>query len=512
MANTNKVLKTRIVQKFDTAANWEQSTLVLLKGELALDELNRIKIGNGTSKWSELPFAVDGKATAISFPTELPAVDSTDCKAGELVLTPDGKLWCLTGSDETPAERAWVDLTNKAEIEGLQEALQSAVVALRTEMAQKDEAHDAALVALQATVGSGASDLEALASQLNDRIDAVEADVTTNAENIGANRADLDEVTAEVEALDTAFDTVTGDNDEVPVIKRRLKATAMPAEVYDHEAGKINASVLPSFVDDVVEGLVCIGSDATEQTYSLTHNGDSVVGFFAVLGADVEGSERNLKFVTAADPESIKDVDLGSLPHEENGITYKFPQKPAEAIIAPSSSMIYVDVKTNMTYRWSGSQFVVVASDLALGETASTAYAGDKGAEVYAEVFTNETGLKARATALEGEVADLKEVDAAHDAAIVALNGSIEGLRQDAEAKHQELEDEIASSVVALKTESEKADAAHDAAIVSLQSQINSMGANVQAMDLDTVLDNSGDTLNTNYIVLDCGDAEVVNP
>lgn len=510
MANTNKVLKTRIVQKFDTAENWEKSTLILLKGELALDELNRIKIGNGTSKWSELPFAVDGKATAISFPTELPAVDSADCKAGELVLTPDGKLWCLTGSDEVPAERAWVDLTNKAEIEGLQEALQSAVVALRTEMAQKDEAHDAALVALQASVGSGASDLEALASQLNDRIDAVESDVTTNAENIGANRADLDEVTAEVEALDTAFDTITGENDEVPVVKRRLKASAMPTEVYDAAAGKINASVLPSFVDDVIEGLVCINESDTDATYTLTHNGDAIIGFFGASGA-VEGSTRALKFITAGTPAA---TNLSAVKYEENGVTYTFPADPSqeENRLAPSSSIIYVDVRTNKTYRWSGSQFVVVASDLALGETASTAYAGDKGAEVYAEVFTDETGLKARATALEGEVASLKEVDASHDAAIVALNGSIETLRQDAEAKHQELEDEIASSVVALKTESEKADAAHDAAIVSLQSQINSMGANVQAMDLDTVLDNSGDTLNTNYIVLDCGDAEVVNP
>ena len=40
---------------------------------------------------------------------------------------------------------------------------------------------------------------------------------------------------------------------------------------------------------------------------------------------------------------------------------------------------IYVDIETNTTYRWSGSQYTKTASDLSLGETSSTAYAGDKG-------------------------------------------------------------------------------------------------------------------------------------
>lgn len=40
---------------------------------------------------------------------------------------------------------------------------------------------------------------------------------------------------------------------------------------------------------------------------------------------------------------------------------------------------IYVDTTTNKTYRWGGSQYVEISASLALGETASTAYAGDKG-------------------------------------------------------------------------------------------------------------------------------------
>jgi hypothetical protein len=40
---------------------------------------------------------------------------------------------------------------------------------------------------------------------------------------------------------------------------------------------------------------------------------------------------------------------------------------------------IYVDTTANLTYRWGGSSYVEISKSLALGETSSTAYAGDKG-------------------------------------------------------------------------------------------------------------------------------------
>lgn len=40
---------------------------------------------------------------------------------------------------------------------------------------------------------------------------------------------------------------------------------------------------------------------------------------------------------------------------------------------------IYVAKDTNLTYRWGGSAYVEISASLALGETSSTAYAGDKG-------------------------------------------------------------------------------------------------------------------------------------
>lgn len=445
----NKVLRTRIAQKFATAEQWQSSQLVLLKGELAIDEQNRIKIGDGLKTWSELPFVVDGKATAISFPNELPAANSPEYNPGNLVLTPDGKLWCLVEEGES---REWVDLTNKADIQ----ALQAGMVALQNET----EGLQSAIIALQAALES---------SQVDDELEAIRTDVAANTGNIAA--------------------------------------------IYDAQAGKINSNVLPSFVDDVVEGLVCISESDNDATYRLTHNGDAVTGFFGASGAD-SGATRNLSFICAGSPAS---ENLSAVSYEENGVTYSFPTDPVADKIDPSSSIIYVDVRTNKTYRWSGSQFVVVASDLALGETSSTAYAGDKGAEVYSEVFTTtaeHTSLQDRAAALEARATALEEKDAAHEASLLAI-------QSECEAKHQALEDEFASGIVALKQESEQKDAAHDAAIVALQQQVdaievsaasvNSFSEVLEATPTKKVMINGveEEVLDVDEIIFDCGDASV---
>lgn len=47
--------------------------------------------------------------------------------------------------------------------------------------------------------------------------------------------------------------------------------------------------------------------------------------------------------------------------------------------VTGESGKIYIATDTNKTYRWGGSAYVEISESLALGETASTAYAGNKG-------------------------------------------------------------------------------------------------------------------------------------
>ena len=51
--------------------------------------------------------------------------------------------------------------------------------------------------------------------------------------------------------------------------------------------------------------------------------------------------------------------------------------------ITGEDSKIYVAKNANITYRWSGTAYVAIGSDLALGETSSTAYRGDMGKTAY---------------------------------------------------------------------------------------------------------------------------------
>lgn len=61
---------------------------------------------------------------------------------------------------------------------------------------------------------------------------------------------------------------------------------------------------------------------------------------------------------------------------------------------------IYVDTTTNLTYRWSGSAYVEISQSIALGETSSTAYAGDKGKANATKIanIINGTQVVAKAT------------------------------------------------------------------------------------------------------------------
>lgn len=55
----------------------------------------------------------------------------------------------------------------------------------------------------------------------------------------------------------------------------------------------------------------------------------------------------------------------------------------SDTVITGETGKIYVDTTTNKTYRWSGSAYVEISASLALGETSSTAYRGDRGKTAY---------------------------------------------------------------------------------------------------------------------------------
>lgn len=73
-----------------------------------------------------------------------------------------------------------------------------------------------------------------------------------------------------------------------------------------------------------------------------------------------------------------------------------------------TSGIIYIAKDTNKTYRWSGTTYVEISASLALGETESTAYRGDRGKAAYDHAYAKgsafTSGLYKITTNAEGHV------------------------------------------------------------------------------------------------------------
>lgn len=74
MANSNKILQTRIQCKIDTEENWNKATTFIpLSGEIVIyeGEVPRIKVGDGISYLSSLPFlAIPSNTSMLNYTIE----------------------------------------------------------------------------------------------------------------------------------------------------------------------------------------------------------------------------------------------------------------------------------------------------------------------------------------------------------------------------------------------------------------------------------------------------------
>ncbi len=77
-------------------------------------------------------------------------------------------------------------------------------------------------------------------------------------------------------------------------------------------------------------------------------------------------------------PSYVDDVIEG---YYYNGKFYEESSHTTE--ITAETGKIYTDLATNKTYRWGGTAYVEISASLALGETSSTAYRGDRGKIAY---------------------------------------------------------------------------------------------------------------------------------
>ncbi len=99
-----------------------------------------------------------------------------------------------------------------------------------------------------------------------------------------------------------------------------------------------------------------------ESRYVLASQKNQPNGFVG-LGAD---SKIEATYLPSYVDDVLEYENLAALQSDETGN-------------AKQTGKIYVTIDTGKTYRWSGSAYVEISASITLGETSSTAYAGDKG-------------------------------------------------------------------------------------------------------------------------------------
>lgn len=59
----DNIVSVKLRTRYDTAANWTTNNPVLLSGELGIEsDMLKMKVGNGSTAWTSLPYLLDGAA------------------------------------------------------------------------------------------------------------------------------------------------------------------------------------------------------------------------------------------------------------------------------------------------------------------------------------------------------------------------------------------------------------------------------------------------------------------
>ena len=207
--------------------------------------------------------------------------------------------------------------------------------------------------------------------------------------------------------------------------KTKLDGVATGAQVNTIETVKVNSSALTPDTSKAIDIKVpTVFSDLADD-----------IGF--VDKSNFENGIENVRAEIALKLDaSLKGTANGVAELDANGkvLTSQLPSFVDDVIEAENYTVlpnegetgkIYVTLDDNKTYRWSGSAYVEISASLALGETDSTAYRGDRGKVAY----DHATDANKISSAVASGMYKVAGTADGHIASLTAMTGSdIEGL------------------------------------------------------------------------------------
>ena len=207
--------------------------------------------------------------------------------------------------------------------------------------------------------------------------------------------------------------------------KTKLDGVATGAQVNTIETVKVNSSALTPDINKAIDIKVpTVLSELTDD-----------VGFVDRSNFDNEIENVRAEIALKLDA-SLKGTANGVAELDANGkvLTSQLPSFVDDVIEAENFAVlpnegetgkIYVTLDDNKTYRWSGSAYVEISASLALGETDSTAYRGDRGKVAY----DHATDANKISSAVASGMYKVAGTADGHIASLTAMTGSdIEGL------------------------------------------------------------------------------------
>lgn len=153
----------------------------------------------------------------------------------------------------------------------------------------------------------------------------------------------------------------------------------------------VDSALSSSSTNPVQNKIVSAALDGKVPT-TRTVNGKALSANITLSASDVSAIATSAKGAAGgvAELDSTGKVPAAQLPSFVDDVVEgyyynsKFYKDSAHASeITGEAGKIYIDLSTEKTYRWSGSVYVEISASLALGETSSTAYRGDRGKIAY---------------------------------------------------------------------------------------------------------------------------------
>lgn len=387
---TNTV-KSRIKHAYKAEADWKSSNPVLLTGEVAYssDKNNKYKVGNGSSKWSELAYVLPTptdiglgnvnntadsnksvkyatSANSATTATTANRVANTGVASGNIgshvwfsdastetarvsddnfKYNPSSNLLStnISGNAATASAVAWGNVTGKPDVFTPSSHTHDDRYYTESEIDSKlntkeNKLTQASMSTALNLLGTGSStpmDADYYISQYSG------GGTTTTT----YHRRPMSALWSYIKSkADTVYATLTHKHSATDITSGTLSTDRLPAIPVGKLSGVIDSSNLPSYVDDVVE---------------------------------------------------------------KDGVS-NFPK-------TGEPGKIYVDTKTNLTYRWGGTTYVEISPSLALGITSTTAYRGDLGNTAYAHSQTAHAPSNAEKNAIVGIKQNGKDITVSTD-------------------------------------------------------------------------------------------------